>query len=58
MSSLAHDQSKFLNLSNPLYRQSVIQYTEFEIKKDLGKFGDITTAFFKSVFKSVREDYR
>ncbi len=53
MSSLAHDQSKFLNLSNPLYRQSVIQYTELEIKKDLGKFGDITTkAFFKRPLKA------
>ncbi|MBI4994204.1 carboxylating.nicotinate-nucleotide diphosphorylase [Candidatus Peregrinibacteria bacterium] len=50
---MAHDQSKFLNLSNPLYIQSVIQYTELEIKKDLGKFGDITTkAFFKKSFNA------
>lgn len=50
---MVHDQSHLLNLKNPLYRQSVIQYTELEIKKDLGKSGDITTNnFFKKSFQA------
>lgn len=50
---MVHDQSSLLNLKNPLYRKAVDQYTELEIKKDLGKFGDITTdAFFKKPFRA------
>lgn len=50
---MVHDQSHLLNLKNPLYRQSVIQYTELEMKRDLGKFSDVTTNnFFKKSFQT------